>query len=152
MRWYRLVFPILVLGFVLASCRERDPAAERYADSVIRAARAKPIRSNEDFLRPERQVFDLSVVQERPELLSAPTLEYPPKLKRARVEGRVVVQAILDTTGRVEPASLQILSTPDSGFAGPVRNYMLHARFSPARNYGQAVRVRLTQPIDFRIP
>ena len=144
---------IVELCLVLASCRERDRAAERYADSVTRAVSARnAIRSNEDFLRPERQVFDESVVQEAPQLLSAPTMQYPAKLKRAHVEGRVVVQVILDTTGRVEPASLQILSTPDSGFAGPVRYYMLHARFTPARNYGQAVRVRLNHPFDFRIP
>src|SRR5213076_3620814 len=48
------------------------------------------------------QVLSVDVVQEKPELLSHPPVVYPPLLQQAGIEGRVMVQAIIDTTGRVE--------------------------------------------------
>ncbi len=51
------------------------------------------------------QVLSVDVVQEKPELLSHPPVVYPPLLQQAGIEGRVMVQAIIDTTGRVEPNS-----------------------------------------------
>ena len=46
------------------------------------------------------QVFMESVVEERPEVLSGPQLQYPDLLRQAGVQGRVLVQAIIDTSGR----------------------------------------------------
>ncbi len=40
-----------------------------------------------------------------PDLLSGPPLQYPELLRRAGIEGRVIVQATIDSTGRAEPAS-----------------------------------------------
>ncbi len=97
------------------------------------------------------QVFMESLVEEKPEILSAPPLRYPPRLQQARIQGRVVVQLILDTLGRAEPSSVKVIQSPDSGFDQQATAYVLHARFSPARNHGRAVRVLLNIPIDFKI-
>lgn len=145
---------LIVLLCPVLACHERSAeqqaADKRTADSIVAAANAS-IAAAESTLIPGHQIFDEVVVQEHPRLLTAPSLDYPPKLRRAGVEGRVLVQMVLDTTGRVEPTSVKFLSTPDSGFERSVRNYLLHARFTPARNYGAAVRVRLNLPIDFSL-
>jgi len=97
------------------------------------------------------QVFMESVVEERPEVLSGPSLEYPDLLRQAGVQARVMVQAIIDTTGRAESASVKIIKSPNPGFDQAARSYVLQALFRPGRINGRAVRVLMSLPIDFKI-
>lgn len=97
------------------------------------------------------QVFMESVVEERPEVLSGPLLVYPDLLRQAGVQGRVIVQAIIDTSGRAEPPSVKIIQSPNPGFDQPAKQYVLRALFRPARVHGRAVRVLVNLPIDFKI-
>src|SRR3989449_6017314 len=53
-----------------------------------------------------------AIVEERPELLSAPPPVYPQLLRQAGIQGRVILHAIVDTTGRVGPAAGRILKSP----------------------------------------
>ncbi len=46
------------------------------------------------------EVYAEALVEERPELLSAPPPIYPQLLKQAGIQGRVILHAIVDTTGR----------------------------------------------------
>jgi protein TonB len=100
---------------------------------------------------PENAVYAEAVVEERPSLLAAPPPPYPDILKRAGIQGRVLLSAIVDTTGRVEPNSIQIVNSPNPGFDVPARSWVLKALFRPARLHGQAVRVHVTLPIDYAI-
>jgi len=97
------------------------------------------------------QVFMESVVEERPELLTRPPLQYPDLLRQAGVQGRVLVQAIIDTSGRAEPASVKVIQSPNPGFDQSAKNLILKALFRPARVHGRAVRVLVNLPIDFTI-
>jgi len=97
------------------------------------------------------QVFMESVVEERPEMLTHPPLQYPDLLRQAGVQGRVLVQAIIDTSGRAEPASVKVIQSPNPGFDSPARQMILKALFRPARVHGRAVRVLVNVPIDFTI-
>ena len=97
------------------------------------------------------QVYMESVVEERPEVLSGPQLQYPDLLRQAAIQGRVLVQAIIDTTGRAEPQSVKVLQSPNPGFDQSAKNYVLRALFRPARVHGRAVRVLINLPIDFKI-
>lgn len=97
------------------------------------------------------QVFMESVVEERPEMLTRPPLQYPDLLRQAGVQGRVLVQAIIDTSGRAEPASVKVIQSPNPGFDQPAKTLILKALFRPARVHGRAVRVLINQPVDFTI-
>lgn len=96
-------------------------------------------------------VYAESVVEERPALLSAPPPPYPDMLKQAGIQGRVLLRAIVDTTGHAEPNSVEIISSPNPGFDVPARLWVLRAVFRPARLHGQAVRVHVTLPIDYSL-
>jgi protein TonB len=96
-------------------------------------------------------VYSESLVEERPALLSAPPARYPDLLKEARIQGRVLLRAIVDTTGRVEPNSVEVASSPNPGFDPSAREWILKALFRPARLHGRAVRVHITQPLDYSI-
>jgi len=72
-------------------------------------------------------------------------------LKQAGIQGRVLVQAIVDTLGRAEQGSIKVLQSPNPGFDQPARNYVQKALFRPARVHGRAVRVLIQIPIEFRL-
>ena len=97
------------------------------------------------------QVLSVDVVQEKPERLSGPQPQYPPLLQQAGIEGRVMVQAIVDTSGRIEPNSVRVVESANPGFDVPAKNAVLKSLFRPGRVYGRAVRVLVAIPIDFRI-
>jgi TonB family protein len=100
---------------------------------------------------PSDGVYSEALVEERPALLSAPPARYPELLRQAGIQGRVLLRAIIDTTGRAEPQSIVIAASPNPAFDVPAREWVLRALFRPARLHGQAVRVHVTQPLDFSL-
>lgn len=96
-------------------------------------------------------VFLEAVVEEKPERLAGPPPLYPPLLQQAGMQGRVVVEAIIDTMGRAEPSSLKIVQSPNPGFDQAAKTSVLRSLFRPARVHGRAVRVLVRVPFDFRI-
>jgi TonB family protein len=96
-------------------------------------------------------VLSVDVVQEKPERLAGPVPVYPPLLSQAGIEGVVMVQAIIDTMGRVEPNSLKIVQTANPGFNESAKQTVLKSLFRPARVYGKAVRVLIQIPINYNL-
>jgi TonB family protein len=97
------------------------------------------------------QLYAEAMVEERPQLLSAPPLQYPDLLRRDGVEGHVEIQAVIDTLGRVEPGSVRIVKSSNPAFDQPTRQWVLKALFRPARLHGIAVRVLVNQPVDYSL-
>ena len=97
------------------------------------------------------EVYAEALVEERPALLSAPTPVYPALLKQAGIQGRVILPAVIDTTGRVEPASVRIMKSPHPAFDQPTRDWVLKALFRPARLQGRGVRVFINLLVDYSI-
>jgi len=122
---------------------------ERHMPTVDAGCPLKAEREGRDSISD--QVYPEHTVDKRPDIVSAPPLDYPRLLRQAGLQGRVIVQAVIDTLGRAEPASLKILERPYPGFEDSARDYVLHAVFRPARVKGRAVRVLMSLPIDFRI-
>jgi len=95
-------------------------------------------------------VLNESMVDEQPVFLSGPPLQYPNLLRQAGIQGRVMVRAIIDTTGRAEPGSVRVIESPHPGFDQAARNFVLRTRFRPGRVHGRAVRVLIEFPVEFR--
>ncbi len=102
-------------------------------------------------LLPGDGVYLPSLVQDAPELLSAPTPAYPPLLRAAGVQGQVIVMAVVDTLGLAESGSVRIVRSDNPGFDVAALATVRAARFRPARIYGRAVRVLVQVPVVFRI-
>jgi protein TonB len=95
-----------------------------------------------------------SAVQERPAMVpnSCQAPQYPLQLRQARVEGHVLLRFVVDESGRVEPASVNVVSATHSRFEAPARQAMTTCRFRPARFNDRPVRVTVVAPVDFRLP
>src|SRR5262245_57163336 len=76
---------------------------------------------------------------------------YPTPLRNDAPEGLVVVRFVIDTLGRVEPPSLDIVQSSHPLFLASVRSALDHLRFLPARFSGRRVRVRLEQRFEFHL-
>jgi len=96
------------------------------------------------------QICDPSVLDDPPILLVSPPLDYPPLERQAGFTGRVVVEAVIDTTGHAEPASVRVIRTGYPAFDQPSREWMLNARFRPGRVRGRPVRVLVDRALDYR--
>ena len=97
------------------------------------------------------QTFLEAVVDERPERLSGPVPRYPEMLRQAGVEGVVLLEFVIDTTGRVEEDNVKILQSTNRAFEAPARNVIVRSLYRPGRVRGVAVRVLVQQQIGFSI-
>ena len=66
------------------------------------------------------------------------------------VHGRVVVRAVVDETGRLEPETVTVESSSSSGFEQSVRDVLPMLRFRPAAVGGQDVVARVELRFDIR--
>ncbi|MCH6548026.1 MAG: TonB family protein, partial [Gemmatimonadetes bacterium] len=92
-----------------------------------------------------------TVMDEPPQLLSSPPLRYPEMLKQAGLEGDVVLDFVIDTTGHVEPRSIQVVSSLHPLFEAAARDVILGSVYRPAQARGVPVRARVQQPLSFTI-
>ena len=97
------------------------------------------------------QAFAEAVVDEKPDRISTPPLDYPDLLRQAGIEGTVVVEVIIDTTGHAESGSLRIIQSTNKAFELSAREAVLKSLYRPGRVRGQAVRVLVQVPISFNI-
>jgi TonB family protein len=70
-------------------------------------------------------------------------------LQQIGLSGRVVLQFIVDTTGRVELASIHVMESTNQGFEVPARESVAAAVFHPARLGPRPVRQLAQQGVRF---
>jgi len=97
-------------------------------------------------------VYREAEVQERPHRTSGPALAYPAPLLLSRTSGRVIIEAVIDTTGRVEDGTVRVIESSDARFNQAAKEYVRAARFTPGRIAGRPVRVRFEMPVEFKPP
>ncbi|HEV8353280.1 MAG TPA: TonB family protein [bacterium] len=91
------------------------------------------------------------LLQDPPVLLTAPVPEYPRRLREAGIQGQVIVEAVVDTLGRVESGSLRVVRADQVDFEASAVASIRAALFRPARVLGKPVRVLVRVPVSFRL-
>ncbi len=76
---------------------------------------------------------------------------YPDMLRSAGIDGRVLVQFTVDTTGRVDMASVKILASTHELFTRAVRDALRDFRFAPAEVGGRRVPALAQMPFEFQL-
>ena len=87
-----------------------------------------------------------------PTLVSMTQPAYPEAMRRAGIEGRVVLRALVNTHGRVVPPSILVLHTTDAEFSTPAILALSAARFRPAKFAGARIEAWITIAVDFKLP
>jgi protein TonB len=86
---------------------------------------------------------------EPPELIEKIRPEYPEIPRRARMQGRVILQAVIGTRGDVEDVT--ILRSPSELFNESAVAAVRRWRYRPARQSGRPVAVYFTVVVDFTL-
>jgi TonB family protein len=94
---------------------------------------------------------DVRGVDEPPVLLSHPVIRYPEAMRQAGIEGRVLVETVLDSLGRAEPTATHVSLSASEPFDREAMAVVLASRYRAARVNGRAVRVRVVVPVNFSI-
>jgi protein TonB len=97
------------------------------------------------------QTFLEAAVDEPPERIAGPNPRYPEMLRQAGVEGSVTLSFVIDTTGRVEANSIEIISSTNRAFETPARDVILRSTYRPGRVRGTPVRVLVQTSVAFNI-
>ncbi len=101
---------------------------------------------------PEPEIF--VVVEQQPELIGGlesiqSKITYPEIAKRAGVEGRVIVQFVVDESGSVrDPVVVRGIG---AGCDEEALKAVRQAKFKPGKQRGKAVKVQMTLPVTFRL-
>jgi protein TonB len=82
-------------------------------------------------------------------LISQPEPRYPRIAESMGVEGRVLLRFVIDTTGRVDKHSIEVVETTEEQFTPAARESVARAKFRPARMSGTPVRQLAEQSVRF---
>ncbi|HWA57468.1 MAG TPA: energy transducer TonB [Gemmatimonadales bacterium] len=107
----------------------------------------------------EGQVFLAAEVDEQPsmksgaECVKALTDAYPPVMKSAGIPGKVSLQFVVNTDGRVDPGTVKVMSSSHKAFEGPAKEVITSpaCTFKSGTSRGQPVRVLVQQGVSFKL-
>lgn len=111
-----------------------------------------PPRPQEDVVEEEEEIF--VVVEQPPVLIGGiesvqKLIVYPPLAQSAGIEGRVIVQFVIDSDGNVvDPFIVRGIG---GGCDEEALRAVKHAKFRPGMQRGRAVSVRYTLPVTFKL-
>jgi protein TonB len=78
-----------------------------------------------------------------------PKPRYPSRMRQRGIESNFVVYFVVDTTGLVDTATVELPSSVDTDFTTAVSEVLTTWRFVPAELGGRRVRQRVLQPFSF---
>jgi protein TonB len=102
----------------------------------------------------EGEVFLAAEVDETPAALNEGGIcnpKFPPVMQSAGIPGRVVMQFVVNTDGKVDAGSLKVMNSTHKAFEDPAKEALMKCPFKPGRSRGQPVRVLVQQAISFKL-
>lgn len=96
-------------------------------------------------------------VDEKPRLANTGEIQrllrrfYPPVLREEGISGQVLLRFVINTEGRVEPASVRLVGSTHDAFGKATTRVVDRLRFRPASIEGRRVRVLVSLPIVWTI-
>lgn len=101
--------------------------------------------------------YSAAMVDKRAELINREQIArrlqqlYPPLLRDAGVTGKVTVQMVVGSDGRVDMSTVKIVSTSHEAFADVTMQIMKDLRFSPAKMGSTSVRMLTVMPVSWNL-
>lgn len=106
---------------------------------------------------PSSGTYELSVVDEIPELLNRDVVEramsdaYPDEMRQQGITGTVILRFVIRPDGTVDPLSIAVQSATHAAFVQPASTVVMQMRFKPAKVVGTPVRAWVLLPIVFQL-
>jgi protein TonB len=122
-----------------------------FSGKGVAGGRASGVEGGKAVVQSDQPYFEFQV--EKPVVPAPGSTQprYPDMLRQAGVEGEVLAQFVVDTTGKAEPGSLKILKSSHDLFIQSVKNALPQMKFIPAEVGGRKVKQLVQQPFSFSI-
>ncbi len=98
---------------------------------------------------PDTMIYEFFKVEVKPRVLKQAIPEYPEIARKAGIEGRVVIRAVVDENGNVIQA--EVISSTNEIFNEPALKAAYKYKFSPAMMKDKPVKVRVIIPFVFKL-
>lgn len=144
--------PVEVPNDEILEDQDLDLDATLDFDEPITDLPPPPPAEEEPEEEPEPEVF--VVVENMPELIGGLSaiqkdIKYPEIARKAGVQGRVIVQFVVDEQGNVvEPAVIRGIG---AGCDEEALRVVRQAKFKPGKQRGKPVKVKMSLPITFKL-
>jgi protein TonB len=102
-------------------------------------------------LNSDQPLFDFQVEKPAASNPSNQPPSYPNQLRAANIEGQVVAKFVVDTTGRADMKTFEIVKSDHELFTSAVRNVLPNYRFFPAELGGRKVKQLVQMPFVFTL-
>jgi TonB family protein len=102
-----------------------------------------------NLVNADTAVYDTTGLTEQPRARVVPPLTYPPEADRAKIRGRVLVAAVVSSTGSVESSSVKVTESVHPLLDQEAVRFVAAASLWPGCRNGQPVRVRVAIPVTF---
>jgi TonB family protein len=93
--------------------------------------------------------FEFQVERQAYPVPGNPSPRYPDMLREAGVDGQVLAQFVVDTTGRANMLTFKVLKTSHDLFTASVRSALPNMTFAPAEVGGKKVKQLIQMPFEF---
>lgn len=129
----------------------------RYSMVAVAAAALTALTPAAVRAQDAARTYTLAEVETKPSLASVANFQrivsegYPEDLKRRRMGGIAEVAFVVDATGKVEPASVEVVDATQPAFGEAAKRALLQAGFKPGKVSGNAVRTQVSLPIIYRV-
>ena len=102
-------------------------------------------------LNSDQPLFDFQVEKPASANPSNQPPVYPNQLRAANIEGQVVAKFVVDTTGRADMRTFEVIKSDHEAFTSAVRNSLPNMRFFPAEVGGRKVKQLVQMPFQFSL-
>src|SRR5690348_15781830 len=99
----------------------------------------------------DQPYFEFQVEKQVAGMPNNPAPRYPDMLRSANVEGEVLAQFVVDTTGRAEMNTFKVLKSSHDLFTNSVKAALANMRFYPAEVGGRKVKQLVQMPFVFSL-
>ena len=99
----------------------------------------------------DQPYFDFQVEKQAGPVPGSPTPEYPEMLRSANIEGEVLAQFVVDTSGKVDMPTFKVLKSTNDAFTDAVKRALPRMKFFPAEIGGRKVKELVQQPYAFNL-
>lgn len=103
----------------------------------------------------EGEVFLAAEVDETPQVENPAACQgkFPAMMQSAGIPGKVIMQFVVNTDGKVDPSTVKITSSTHKAFEEPARQGITSSgcTFKVGKSHGQPVRVLVQQAVSFKV-
>ena len=144
------VLAATTVAIAVVACEMKSPNGPK-AKVVSQAALTPGGAGKPTFMPEGATYFEFQVEKPVTPVPGSFAPRYPDLARQAGLEGEVLAQFVVDTTGHVEAGSLHVIGATHPLFAASVRDAAADMHFRPAIRGGHLVRQQVIQSFQFVI-